>query len=222
MPLSFASLPRRAHGANDVAASMSFFSAPQAANTMMKRLNYLNDYSVKTTDVDKELENFRIERDVAIAAMGHTSLTAVPKETPQEERQRLLKLRTHAMAKLHRINRGRRDWSYGLKSGDLHAASRSDCDEGDEKLGLCGVTVPSPSAEALTREEEKVNKELTAKEQASDAARAKVVAAIDRKRLEKANHLMDKLSKTDALINELVHHTVKVSQMPTHAPDARD
>jgi len=194
----------------------------QAANAMMKRLNYLNDYSVKTTDVDQELENYRIERDVAIAAMGHSSLTAVPTETPQEERERLLKLREHAISKLHRINRGRRDWSYGLKTGDLSTAARGDCDEGDAKLGLCGVTTAAPPSDALTEEEKKVDKELTAKEEASDAARAKVMAAIDRKRLDKAHALMDKLSKTDSLINELVHHTVKVSQMPTHAPDTRD
>jgi len=194
----------------------------QAANALMKRLNYLNDYSTKTTDVDKELESYRIERDVALAAMGHTSLTAIPTATPQEQRERLLKLREHAIAKLHRINRGRRSWSYGLKTGDLAMGAQGDCDEGDAKLGLCGVTVPSPSAADLTAEEAKVAKELTAKEQASDAARAKVVAAIDHKRLVKAQKLMDRLSKTDGLINEMVHHTIKVSQMPAHAPDTRD
>jgi hypothetical protein len=194
----------------------------QSANAMMKRLNYLDDYSTKTTDVDKELENYRIERDVAIAAIGHTSLTAIPTETPQEERERLLKLREHAIAKLHRINRGRRSWSYGIKTGDLATAAQGDCDEGDAKLGLCGVRVPSPSAADLTAEEEKVDKELTAKEQASDAAREKVMDEIDHQRLVKAQKLMDKLSKTDGLINEMVHHTIKVSQMPAHSPDTRD
>jgi hypothetical protein len=196
--------------------------AQNLANSMMKRLNYLNDYSVKTTDIDKELENFRIQRDVAIAAMGHTSLTAVPTETPQEKRERLLKLREHAIAKLHRMNRGRRDWAYGLKSGDLHAAAEGDCDEGDAKLGLCGVTVPSPDQAVLTDMEKKVNAELTAKEQKSDEAREKVIQQVDKKRLIKAHNLMDKLSKTDALINELVHHTIKVSQMPDHTPDTTD
>lgn len=194
----------------------------QAANPMMKRLNYLNDYSVKTTDVDKELESYRIERDVAIAAMGHSSLTAVPTETPQEQRERLIKLREHAIAKLHRINRGRRDWSYGLKTGDLKTGAKGDCDQGDENLGLCGVTVPSPSAAALSDEEKKVDKELSLKEKESDAARAKVMAIIDSKRLDKAHRLMDKLSKTDSLINELVHHTIKVSQMPSDTPETTD
>ena len=194
----------------------------QAANAMMKRLNYLNDYSVKTTDVDKQLENYRIERDVAIAAMGHSSLTAVPTETPQEQRERLLKLREHAISKLHRINRGRRDWAYGLKTGDLSTAAKADCDPGDEKLGLCGVDVPSPDSDALSAEEKKVDKELTEKEKESDAMRNRVMAEINAKRLKKAHELMDKLSKTDSLINELVHHTLKVSQMPTHTPETTD
>ena len=86
---------------------------------MMKRLNYLDDYSVKTADVDQERETYRIERDVAIAAIGRPSLTAVPTETPAEQRERLIKLREHAVSKLHRMDRGRRDWAFGLKTGDL-------------------------------------------------------------------------------------------------------
>jgi len=193
-----------------------------AANAMMKRLNSLNDYSTHTTDIDKELENFRIQRDVAIAAMGHVSLTAVPTETPEQERQRLLRLKQQAVHKLRRIDRGRRSWAYGLKSGDLGAASHGDCDEGDSKLGLCGVTVPSPGQAALRIEEAKVNEALTEKEKRNDAERAKVVASINQKRLERARGLMVKLSKTDALIDEMVHHAVKISQMAPHAPDTTD
>ena len=50
--------------------------------------------------LDTELESYQIERNVAIAAMGLSSL------------EWLIKLREHAVAKLHRINRWRRDWSY--------------------------------------------------------------------------------------------------------------
>jgi hypothetical protein len=195
---------------------------------MMKRLNYLDDYSVKTADVDQELENYRIERDVAIAAIGRPSLTAVPTETPAEQRQRLIKLREHAVSKLHRMDRGRRDWAFGLKTGDLAtgagraSGARADCDEGDEKLGLCGGSSLSPRTAEMSDEEKKVEEELTKKEKQHDAMRAKMEAEINSRRLQRAKELMDKLSKTDSLINELVHHTVKVSQMPSHMPQTTD
>jgi len=52
-----------------------------------------------------------------------------------------------------------------LKDGDpLQHAAKGDCDEGDEKLGLCGVSAPSPAVEELNDEETKVNEQLTAHE----------------------------------------------------------
>jgi tRNA A37 N6-isopentenylltransferase MiaA len=74
----------------------------------------------------------------------------------------------------------------------------------------------------MSDEEKKVEEELTKKEKQHDAMRAKMEAEINSRRLQRAKELMDKLSKTDSLINELVHHTVKVSQMPSHMPQTTD
>ena len=71
-------------------------------------------------------------------------------------------------------------------------------------------------------EEEATRALLTKKEKQHDAMRAKMEAEINSRRLQRAKELMDKLSKTDSLINELVHHTVKVSQMPSHMPQTTD
>jgi hypothetical protein len=59
-----------------------------------------------------------------------------------------------------------------LKDGDpLQHAAKGDCDEGDEKLGLCGVSVPSPAAEDLNDAETKVDEQLTAHEVRSRPSR---------------------------------------------------
>ena len=52
---------------------------------MMKRLNYLNDYLTETTDVEKELEYARIQREVAHATLGHPYLHAILTEQPNEQ-----------------------------------------------------------------------------------------------------------------------------------------
>jgi hypothetical protein len=63
---------------------------------------------------------------------------------------------------LHRLSRGRTIGDFGLKGGDpLGNAARGDCDEGDAKLGLCGVHVPSPAKEELDAAEQKVEKQLS-------------------------------------------------------------
>eukprot|EP00960_Hanusia_phi_P024370 717993-Hanusia_phi.AAC.2 len=166
----------------------------------------------------KQLEKYRIERDVALAAIGHHSLTEVPAHDPKAEREKLRSLRQRAIEKLHRISRGRRDYSLGIKEGDLKTAANPDCDEGDAKLGLCGVEVPSPADEEMQSAEAKADKELTAREKADDAERAEIMREINSKRLAKAQQLMKKLSETDERINELVHHTLKVAAMAPHTP----
>ena len=83
------------------------------------QLNFLDDYSVKTDDVEQQvlqndfcwawtrfnssnlqLEKYRIERDVALTAIGHPSLTAVPKHDQSWKREKLMKLKERALSKV--------------------------------------------------------------------------------------------------------------------------
>ena len=47
-----------------------------------------------------QLEKYRIERDVALAAIGHHSLTEVPAHDPKSEREKLRELRQRAIEKV--------------------------------------------------------------------------------------------------------------------------
>ncbi len=48
-----------------------------------------------------QLEKFRIERDVALTAIGHHSLTEVPKHDTQWKRDQLKRLKEHALEKVN-------------------------------------------------------------------------------------------------------------------------
>lgn len=45
----------------------------------------------------RQLEKYRVMRNVALAAMGHPSLTAIPTETAAEQRQQLKRLKAKAL-----------------------------------------------------------------------------------------------------------------------------
>ena len=46
------------------------------------------------------MEKFRIERDVALTAIGNPSLTAVPKHDPRYKREQLKRLKERALDKV--------------------------------------------------------------------------------------------------------------------------
>lgn len=52
---------------------------------------------------------------------------------------------------------------------------------------------------------------LRKEEQHGDAVRKQQMQEVDKERLKKAEGLLHRLTKDNSLINELVHHTVKVS-----------
>lgn len=64
-----------------------------------------------------------------------------------------------------------------------------------------------------------VSEELAKREKASDAVRQKIEADVNKERLKKANAMLHKLSRADSLIDELVHHTIKIAGMAPHAPN---
>jgi hypothetical protein len=47
-----------------------------------------------------QLEKYRIERDVALTAIGNPSLTAVPKHNPRWKREQLKHLKERALDKV--------------------------------------------------------------------------------------------------------------------------
>jgi len=192
--------------------ALASFNSGGAKHVELNELNFLNDYSMHTDNIAKKLEKYRIERDVALATIGHPSLTAIPRHSPKANIAKLKEIRRHALSKLDRLSRGRHPiGDFGLKQSDpLKHAAHPDCDPGDARLGLCGVYVPPPSQQELSDAEEKVNQQLEKKEQQSDQERKKIMAQINQKRIEKAQDLMKKLTSTDDRINELVHHAVKV------------
>lgn len=61
-----------------------------------------------------------------------------------------------------------------------------------------------------------VSDTLRKREEASDAQRKKMEAAINQVRLKKANELLHKLSHADQLIDEMVKHTMKVIVLKAH------
>mmetsp|Transcript_30746 Transcript_30746/g.71844 ORF Transcript_30746/g.71844 Transcript_30746/m.71844 type:complete len:182 (+) Transcript_30746:349-894(+) len=179
-------------------------------------------------------------RNVALANMGHHSLTHIPETSPAERRDRLKQLKLQALHRLHSIasSRGRNIDEYGLAEERLGASSAGTggagptsqgsggdpgCSAGDAALGLCtddtGDAPLSDAQQALKDRESKVAKQLTAQEKASDAERAKVEGEVNKFRLAKAQKLLHRLTSTDSLINQLVHHTMKIAGMAPHTPD---
>mmetsp|Transcript_54079 Transcript_54079/g.143098 ORF Transcript_54079/g.143098 Transcript_54079/m.143098 type:complete len:228 (-) Transcript_54079:181-864(-) len=208
-----------------------FMPSDQMKPNELNELNFMDDYSVKTDNIERQLEKFRIERDVALTALGHPSLTEVPKHNPKWKQEQLKKLKEVALGKLERISRGRHSYSsLGLSDDDddnLDDSSDSSsevgdnsCSESDARIGLCGVHVPSPANVELKDKEALVSRALTAKEEKSDAARNAIIQQINKQRLQKAKKLMEDLVQTDKRINELVHHAVKVAAMAPHSPNA--
>jgi hypothetical protein len=62
-----------------------------------------------------------------------------------------------------------------------------------------------------------VSENLRKQEKKGDMERQDQINAINKIRLAKADKMLDKLTKDNSLINEMVHHTVKVREEATTA-----